>query len=177
MLITAYPYRYQTPQAITFNSAEAFDRLRGDHSAYDYYRFDYDATTYEQDNLVNLVPFDPRRAAEWFAFVEEFAPFIDTSGPVPLGAYVLAVAQTERRTLTASEFRDALSRIKLTAECDLPYDEETDSLLPPCDTAQFICYKGMDYYIETVDPLDKEDEHEQAQQTFDFGTPLDAAEQ
>jgi hypothetical protein len=168
MLITAYPYRYLGPQALTFNSAEAFERLRGEHSAHEYYRFDYDATTYEQDNLVGLVPFDPIKPADWFAFVEEFAPLIDTSSPVPLGAYVLAVACTERRLLNTNEFRDAVSRIKLTPESALAYDDETDLPLPPYDKAQFVCYKGKDYYIETVVPLDKADEAEQGQQSLDF---------
>ena len=168
MLITAYPYRYLGPQALTFNSAAAFERLRGDHSAHEYYRFDYDATTCEQDNLVGLVPFDPINPADWFAFVDEFAPTTPTTAAVPLGAYVLAVACMERRLLNTNQFRDAFSRIKLTPESALPYDEETDLPLPPYDKAQFVCYKGKEFYIETVAPLDKADEAEQGQQSLDF---------
>ena len=167
MLITAYPYRYLGPQALTFNSAEAFERLRGEHSAHEYYRFDYDATTYEQDNLVGLVPFDPINPADWFAFVEEFAPTTPATSAVPLGAYVLAVAFMERRLLNTNEFRDAVTRIKLTPESALAYDE-TDLPLPPHDKAQFICYKGKEFYIETVVPLDKADEAEREQQSLDF---------
>lgn len=168
MLITAYPYRYLGPQALTFNSAEAFDRLRGDHSSHEYYRFDYDATTYEQDNLVGLVPVDPHNPAEWFAFVDEFAPTTPAPATVPLGAYVLAVSQTEKRLLNMGEFRDALERLKLTPESHVACDADTERPLPPFDTAPVVCYKGKEFYIETVNALDKAADLEETQQSLEL---------